>query len=335
MGTLRIHFTAEDVSRTRLALSPDPLWEIVCSLHRLQTWPKHPSRPGYAGWHQRIRRDAQRHNLAEMIRSRLLPLVPLGGYFPDFLTPGPVTSVDAGLDLIRGTGKPRVRDELNRLGSSAGAEVWLSDLAAGRAGALDDLGTALRRYFDIAVAPYWPQISAAVSGDRALRGARILGGGIGQILEDLGPSARWTPPVLSIHGYPADRSIPLNGRGIVLIPAYFCWHTPIALADPELPPILVYPARRQPATAPTTPTRDLGPLIGHTRLAVLHATSGGATTGELARRIGISPGTASHHASVLREGGLISSSRHGNLMVHRLTSLGSALLDGTGQDPAP
>ncbi len=44
MGTLSIHFTAEDVARTRLARRPDPLWEIVCSLHRLQT------KRGYAAY---------------------------------------------------------------------------------------------------------------------------------------------------------------------------------------------------------------------------------------------------------------------------------------------
>ena len=33
---LRIHFTPQDVARTRVATSVDPLWEIVLSLHVLQ-----------------------------------------------------------------------------------------------------------------------------------------------------------------------------------------------------------------------------------------------------------------------------------------------------------
>ncbi|MFE2929792.1 hypothetical protein [Streptomyces sp. NPDC059278] len=33
---LRIHFTGRDLENVRLARRPDPLWEIVCSLCRLQ-----------------------------------------------------------------------------------------------------------------------------------------------------------------------------------------------------------------------------------------------------------------------------------------------------------
>jgi hypothetical protein len=34
---LRIHFTGQDLENIRIARSPDPLWEIVCSVCRLQT----------------------------------------------------------------------------------------------------------------------------------------------------------------------------------------------------------------------------------------------------------------------------------------------------------
>ncbi|NEE46374.1 ArsR family transcriptional regulator, partial [Streptomyces sp. SID8455] len=34
---LRIHFTARDLEYVRIARGPDPLWEIVCSVCRLQT----------------------------------------------------------------------------------------------------------------------------------------------------------------------------------------------------------------------------------------------------------------------------------------------------------
>ncbi|MFG3579002.1 ArsR/SmtB family transcription factor [Micromonospora chersina] len=341
MRALRIHFTAEDLSRTRLAVRPDPLWEIVCSLHRLQT---RAGYAGYAGWYRQVRRDLQRAGLVPVVRERLLPVAPLKRYFPDFLTPGPATDLDEGIDRVLGTPSRRIRAELGQLAAPANG-AWLGDLAAGRVAALHGLGEALRAYFRVAVAPYLPQIGAAVSGDRALRGARVLDTGAGQILDDLGPDVRWDPPVLSVNGYPEDRDMHLDGRGIALIPSYFCWHAPIALADPELPPALVYPARRQrpaPTTGPTSPAdpeRRLGPLLGHTRLAVLRATVRGATTGELARRAGISPATTSHHTTILREAGLISSQRHGNLVLHRLTDLGETLLGdvppGPGTPPGP
>ena len=34
-GTLRLHFTAEDLLRTRVLTEPDPLWELVLSVHHL------------------------------------------------------------------------------------------------------------------------------------------------------------------------------------------------------------------------------------------------------------------------------------------------------------
>ncbi|GGR12742.1 hypothetical protein GCM10010168_33120 [Actinoplanes ianthinogenes] len=189
-----------------------------------------------------------------------------------------------------------------------------------------ELGAAMRQYFDAAVAPYWGAIGSSVSGERARRAVKVLGDGFGELLDDLGPEARWDPPVLSVR-YPVDQDVHLNGRGLTLIPSYFCWHAPIALADPALPQTLVYPARRRPSqlTAPIS-ARRLGPLIGHTRLAVLHAASHGATTGEIARRVGMSPATISHHTTILREAGLVLSRREGNLVIHHLSRLGDALL---------
>lgn len=330
MGTLRIHFTAGDLSRTRLAARPDPLWEIICSLHRLQT------RAGYAGyarWHRQIRPDLERAGLVPVVRERLLPVAPLKRYFPDFLTPGPVADLDEGIDRVLGTPTRRIRTELGRMVTPVDG-AWMSDLAAGRLAARHGLGDALRAYFRVALAPHWTQITSAVSGDRALRGAWVLDSGAGQILDDLSPETSWDPPVLSVHGYPEDRDMHLDGRGITLVPSYFCWHAPITLADPDLPPTLVYPARRQrpEPTPPAGPQRRLGPLLGHTRVAVLRAAASGATTGELARRARISPATTSHHTTILREAGLITSQRHGNLVLHRLTAMGEALL---GETPGP
>jgi DNA-binding transcriptional ArsR family regulator len=52
----------------------------------------------------------------------------------------------------------------------------------------------------------------------------------------------------------------------------------------------------------------------------------GSTT-ELAQRIGVSLPTASHHLSVMRESGLITSRRSGSTVVHHLTTRGAALLE--------
>jgi DNA-binding transcriptional ArsR family regulator len=97
--------------------------------------------------------------------------------------------------------------------------------------------------------------------------------------------------------------------------------------------VLIYPAGADPATTPrSAPTEaavpdGLADLLGQTRAAVLVALAGGSTTGELARKLRISPAGASQHATVLRRAGLILSTRRGNSVLHTLTPLGSALLN--------
>jgi len=119
------------------------------------------------------------------------------------------------------------------------------------------------------------------------------------------------------------------GRGITLIPSHFCWGLPVTLADPTLRSVLAYPVPPDPFSTPTPaspPAHGVRTLLGATRFAVLRNATIGSSTTELARRTGISPATASHHTTVLREAGLITSHRNGNLVVHTITPLGYRLM---------
>jgi len=72
----------------------------------------------------------------------------------------------------------------------------------------------------------------------------------------------------------------------------------------------------------------LASLIGRTRARVLAdiGAAAGHTTTEIARRLRISPASASEHAYALRAAGLISTERAGTGVAHRITPLGRALL---------
>jgi DNA-binding transcriptional ArsR family regulator len=70
----------------------------------------------------------------------------------------------------------------------------------------------------------------------------------------------------------------------------------------------------------------LARLVGRTRAAVLFAARTRPTTSELAQRVGISAASASEHATVLREAGLITTHRHRNTVRHTLTRIGVDLL---------
>jgi DNA-binding transcriptional ArsR family regulator len=75
-------------------------------------------------------------------------------------------------------------------------------------------------------------------------------------------------------------------------------------------------------------TDALSALLGHNRAAVLLRIADGCTTSELAQRAGISLASASQHATVLLEAGLITTRRDGGAVLHTLTSLGASLLNG-------
>ncbi|MBP2361488.1 DNA-binding transcriptional ArsR family regulator [Streptomyces clavifer] len=242
------------------------------------------------------------------------------------------------MEALRDTPADRLHGDLALLAESRPAVVrarggggsptaLLDTLAEGRTEPLGRLIAALRGYHRAAVEPYWPHIQASVEADRALRGRALLDGGADELLATLPSMIRWRAPVLEAD-YPVDRELHLDGRGLLLQPSFFCRGTPVVYRDPHLPPVLVYPVTHSGAPAFAGPGPWLGRLVGHTRSAVLQAIDKGCTTSELARRTGVSLASASQHACVLREAGLVLTLRHGSSVLHTLTPLGASLLRG-------
>jgi DNA-binding transcriptional ArsR family regulator len=323
---LRIHFGPKDFGRVRLAREPDPLWEIVCSLHRLQT---SQGRWAYADWYRTARDTLVGTPLGGAVRRLLVPVVPRARYFPDFLTPQEsADGLDRGLMAIVDTAPTRVACELDTLGRVSGAPPWAQTLVE-RANR-EEFVKVLRAYHNAVIAPHHDRIGASITGECALRARETLDTGIDGLLAGLTPTMRWHTPVLRVD-YVEDRDLHLGGRGLRLVPSYFCWRTPIALADDTLQPVLIYPLHRSRLPAPALPSdASLGALLGKTRAAALRTLAEGATTSELARFLGVSPATATHHTTVLRDAGLIISQRSNNTVLHTLTPLGAAMLRPVG-----
>lgn len=313
---LRFHFTAEDLANTRVALSPHPLWEIASSLHRFQTRGGRCMPSGIG---------MRESGLSRPVSTMLLPLFPRARYYaPDFLTPAEGSGgLHDALEAIRATPEHRVNQEMAMAARASRLPSWTARL--GERALRDDLVDVLHSYHRAVMAPSEEHIERTLQAEPARHARDLLAEGVTGLLSGLSPAVRWRHPVLEVPDYPTDSDVHLKGRGLRLIPSYFCWKLPVALADPDLQPVLTYPVLHAPAAAPVH-DQPLQALLGRTRATVLRATATGVTTSEAARQAGISAGTATHHTTALRDAGLITSRRRANQVLHTLTALGAALL---------
>ncbi|WP_037851436.1 ArsR family transcriptional regulator [Streptomyces sp. NRRL S-340] len=325
---LRIHFTDADYAAVRLREGPDAMWEVLLSLHVLQQTDETEE---FAHWRATVARE-----LDPVAAGGLFPLTPPVGYSPDFLTPTGAEGFEPGLEQVLATPSRRMVRELGRLRPPRASAPYVRSLAAAEAKPLRLLGHALHHYHETALRPYWPHIRQCVGAQSALRSRVREEGGVRELLGGIHPAVRLHGDVLRVPYPGPDRDVHLGGRGLLLIPSFFCRGRPICLRDPELPPVLVHPFEREAGwRVPTRgdgrlPTRAqlaaLTALLGRTRTRALAEIGSGCTTGELARRLRVSAAAASEHATALRRAGLVSTVRSGRTAQHALTVLGEDLL---------
>lgn len=315
--TLRMIFDRDDLQRIRVAETPDPMWELVLSSHRLRD---HRTSP----WRQRVQLNAYQDEHSARVLKTLFTLVPQKGDFPDFLTPaGLPGSLESGCEAVACTPRGRLRADLRTVFPGT-APHWVKRLADGDREEVHRVVGDLRDAYDLLVAPFWHGVRETVAVDRAKRVRTLAGEGAGALLGGIPGVRGWDGDVLEI-AYPTTRTVRLDGRGLILVPSHFCAGKPVTLIDPALPPVLIYPAGRAAARhAATTP--ELVALLGRTRAESLGALRVPRTTSKLASCLGTSIGTASKQATVLREAGLVTSVRQGGAILHHLTRLGTALL---------
>jgi DNA-binding transcriptional ArsR family regulator len=326
---LRIHFTGVDLRNVTLARGPDPLWELVLSLTVLQDKDL-PFR--YYGW--RCQAAARLGACRDIDRQLMIlrALVPAAGNFPDLLTPA-LSDSDrhARFEVLLSTPPETIRRDLVGAFQNRKPSPWIKTLARdNQRQSLTDAVAALRRYEKHALAPVWDTIQHAVENDRALRAGQLLDHGLDGLFTNLHPTTRWDGSTLA-RDAAYEHTIQLAGRGLRLIPSYFCFSGPISLIDVDLSPVLVYPIAAQaaaPHVAPDPACDDgLAALLGNTRSKVLTALDVAATTTQLAHRLGISLPSVSQHLRTLRNAGLLTSQRRGQTVVHAITAQGRILLD--------
>jgi DNA-binding transcriptional ArsR family regulator len=326
----RIHFTTQDLARTRVAEALLPLTELELAARALQD----RSQP--------VRLDAWRLRARARlpVQARMaLSLIPPVGWSPSLFEAQAGRAKEV-LEQVYAARSGEFNVHLGFVAERRPIPSWARHLA-------DDMALykqfvdGLASLYAALVSPYEARLTDLFMADRSVRMRQLVGGGIERLFAQLNPRwMRWNSPVLEIRMVNGtDFDLHLEGQGILLMPSMFGTRSIINhLAEPQ--PIVSYPAghdkplRSLTAFAAEAPKSRsaISALLGTTRAAVLTtiAEHPGCSTKELAALAGIAPASASEHAAVLRQAGLINTVRHRNTAIHNPTELGIALLNRPG-----
>jgi len=334
---ITIPLSTEDLTKVRLA--PSPLWETVTSFGVLL---HHGRDTPHAQWATRARRVLPGTDLSALVAAMCV-----AGRCPDFLTPPPDASVATfGEELERLRATPAevvhedaeafVRVEKEQFGSLAPEKARLLEIYLGDPeGSLERLVDELRRYHDLALAPYWPRIQEHLDGDTIRRGQALALGGVEALLSGLHPKASYAEGVLTLDkAYEAV--VEPAGRGITLVPCVFAWPRVDVLVQPGYRPTLAYGPRGVAnlwsSASPIPDGTALGAALGDSRASVLKGLLPvPTTTTELARQLDLAPAAVSAHLSRLKAAGLVEPHRNGRKVYYRLSCAGESLLGIFGE----
>jgi DNA-binding transcriptional ArsR family regulator len=329
---IELEFTPEDYRRIRFAFSP--IKEAVASLRALSV----PSHNGLHGpWLATVSRRLDGVDMA-----LLTALVRPTGYVPDFLSPTPTgrtASFESSLEQIAGTDIDIVVAELEHLaqhkvaqqgpGREQRAEL-MRELLANPGHAVRRIVAELERYWLAVLEPHWPRVYALLQADLAHRLDELATGGVTQLFRTLHPSVAMRGDLLTIVKYYQGRA-QLRQRGLLLIPCAFVWpDVLVSTADPL--PSITYPPRglgRLWESAPDTSTSPLAGVIGRTRAAILALLELPMSTTQLATQLDLAAPTLNVHLKSLQAAGILSSRRHGRVVLYQRTPLGDQLLMAT------
>ncbi|MCQ4044981.1 ArsR/SmtB family transcription factor [Streptantibioticus rubrisoli] len=249
------------------------------------------------------------------------------GYQPDFLRPEPL-SFDAEPDIafhqVATASAERIRYEMS---GAIGGHSWdqstarkpprllLTALDRGEGHFARRLADELEQFWRAALAPHWPGLRARLEADITVRAAAIARRGWADTINQLAGNLQWRDGGLDLRlPTPGPHQMTIDADSVIFIPsafvnrAVFCAGAPDDAPDPRTP-LVVYPALPLDVDRP----RQVEQLIGETRTRVLAELAQPRTTGDLARRLHLSPATVSYHLQILHRAGLIRrtrSSRH-------------------------
>jgi hypothetical protein len=179
------------------------------------------------------------------------------------------------------------------------------------------------------LAPVWLQLERILRADIAVRSRRVATEGLAGMVATLHPTVAWNGDAVRVGMRLHSEVLDCRGSGLVLVPSVFGGRRCAVLTEPPAQPTLFYPAHGVTETwarDPEASERAIGALVGPARAGILLAAHEPRTTSQVAADAGLAISTASHHLTVLRDAGLIASSRDGAKVLHLRTPLGEALV---------
>jgi DNA-binding transcriptional ArsR family regulator len=338
---IRIQLGESTLDRTRIAISP--LNELVAGLdlvHRVRgqsraPWP-------YTEWVERARE-------ALGTVPEIQPLQVYAQLYgaeharrtPDLFTPIPLGARPAlaeQIELVRQTPPEVVAQQFAR-NYPEGPPGFLLPYLDDHDRSFGALADALTAFGELAIAPYWPVMRAALDEEVLLRARTLAAHGPEAVLTGLRGPAQWDRPVLSLPKR-AESVLAAHDHRLLLVPLILAQEKVTCSTDhPEIL-MLTYQARGAAVLAPKPasarpPVDRLAELIGPGRAAVLRALTEPATTTGLAVALGLSPSTVSEQLGSLLETGAVHRSRTGRQVFYGLDAAGAALVSLFAEDSDP
>jgi len=315
-------FGPADLASVRFAISP--LVEVWQSVRALQN-------PAAKALHLSWIADTNKRT-RDLDLSMLYALQPPVGFSPDFIHPPPTTPLadfEDELAQMLSTPPEWIRYEVAHAQNCGEVPAVLRRFIDQPDVALIELRDLLRAYWRRALAPHWERIRAVLEGDVLYRARQNADGGAQRLFADIDRSVRFVENRLLVDK-PWDVSMALNGRGLLFVPSVFSWPLLAVIDHGPWQPTMIYPARG--SALLWEPVRSapeaLAALIGTRRASVLMSLDAPLSTTDLARRLGVTPGSVSQHLAVLREAGLISRHRVGRVVLYGRSSTGELLTTG-------
>ncbi|MDL9978881.1 ArsR/SmtB family transcription factor [Microbacterium sp. ASV49] len=316
-----------DIQAVRFGVSPGH--ELIHAVRAIMLPERHPLQ---WGWLRQMRDRVPREPFAVLAH-----VIGVDGYTPDFLTATPHwdrTPADE-LDALRRAALPGMRVDLGKmvLRSSGARQDALRRMGERPAKARALIADAWAEVWDAVMAPVWPQLERLLRADIAVRARTMAADGLAAMAAGIHPSVSWGDDSVRVELRRHSEEVDCRGSGLVLVPSVMGTSGCMVLTEPPAQPTLFYPAHG--VTAGWMRDADaaqdaVSGLIGPARAGILFSAHVARTTSQVAADAGLAISTASHHLTVLRDAGLIASTRDGARVLHVRTPLGEALVT-TGQ----